>query len=115
MDGLLKIPEAPCAIICIALPLFNNQCFGAILAKLRQLGSKTQSCTTATNNNEVKVLIHEREEDFLMIDEAWLDAALCTYKNQYQKKSLTVFGLLNPTLMILKQTLFHSKTHNDYF
>jgi hypothetical protein len=61
------------------------------------------------------VLIHEREEDFLAIGEAGLDAALCTDKNRHQKKSLTVFGLLNPTLVILKQTPCHSKKHSDYF
>ena len=97
MDWLFKAPEAPGTIIGVELPLLNNQSFGAILAKLRQLISKTQSCTTATNNNEVKVLIHEHEEDFLTIDEAGLDVVFCTYKNQHQKKSLTVFGLLNPT------------------
>ena len=81
MGWLFKIPETPCTIIGVELPLLNNQSFGAIFAKLRQLISKTQSSTTATNNNEVKVLIHEREEDFLAIGEAGFDAVLCTYRN----------------------------------
>ena len=83
MDWLFKVPEAPRTIIGVDLPLLDNQSFGAILAKLRQLISKTQSCTTATNNNEVKVLIHEREEDFLATGEAGLDAALYTCRNWY--------------------------------